>query len=829
MISLLAMMLAAPAAAPDTLQVDAAKVTTPYSFHRPYASDSTDMQGKTYDANKIYDENASLVKRTALFTQVLRRGDAIPADTADARQSLVGLRFAINADRFAKVHLNIKDNDNYRLYVDGKATSDKNLTLTPGRSIITLLSMTKPGDKQKFNVFLTGKDLQGITLGEDQPRAYDMALMLQGKHCRSLSLSPSGKYLVTTYYDTQADGSNLWSTEITETANGRVLYSTNGSLSVRWWPHRDILYYTGQNNLGTTLETLDPATLKREVIATSLPSTSFTLAPTGDYMVFYRSTGGRTEPLQGLKRLEDPDDRMPGWRNRSQLYRFDFATGQVTQLTFGSASAYLADISPDGKRLLISHGTMKPSRKPFNRTTVIEMDAFTGKADTLLADTTFLGGMTYSPDGRTIAITASPGAFGGIGKEMPANMEPSHFDYRIYLYSLDTRKVTPALPHFAPSVDQVKWAYGDNQIYLLTTEGCDRTIYRLNPKTLERTRFQLPLSYISSFSIAEGMRKPYIVFTGQTGERAREMFLATLDKEKPAARRIGDMDFDRDYANVAIGKCQDWAFRTSHGDTIHGFYFLPPNFDATKKYPLIVYYYSGCTPTSKTLEFQYPLQVLAAQGYVIYVCEPSGTIGYGQEFAARHVCAWGRRTADDIIEGTKQFVAEHPYVNAQRIGCMGASYGGFMTQYLQTRTDIFAAAISHAGISNLASYWGGGYWGYTYNETAASGSYPWNDKQLYVEQSPLFNADKIHTPLLLLHGTVDTNVPTNESQQLFTALRILGRKVSYVQVDGENHVITDYKKRLAWQNVIFAWFAHWLKDQPLWWNTLYPNDHFGQD
>ena len=74
MISLLAMMLAAPAAAPDTLQVDAAKVTTPYSFHRPYASDSTDMQGKTYDVNKIYDENASLVKRTALFTQVLRQG-----------------------------------------------------------------------------------------------------------------------------------------------------------------------------------------------------------------------------------------------------------------------------------------------------------------------------------------------------------------------------------------------------------------------------------------------------------------------------------------------------------------------------------------------------------------------------------------------------------------------------------------------------------------------------------------------------------------------------------------------------------------------------------
>lgn len=153
---------------------------------------------------------------------------------------------------------------------------------------------------------------------------------------------------------------------------------------------------------------------------------------------------------------------------------------------------------------------------------------------------------------------------------------------------------------------------------------------------------------------------------------------------------------------------------------------------------------------------------------------------------------------------------------------MGASYGGFMTQYLQTRTDIFAAAVSHAGISNIASYWGGGYWGYTYGQCAQYGSYPWNNPDLYVKQSPLFNADKIHTPLLLLHGTVDTNVPTNESQQMYTALKILGRDVSYIQVEDANHVVTDFKKRLVWQNAIFAWFAKYLQGNATWWNTLYP-------
>jgi dipeptidyl aminopeptidase/acylaminoacyl peptidase len=220
------------------------------------------------------------------------------------------------------------------------------------------------------------------------------------------------------------------------------------------------------------------------------------------------------------------------------------------------------------------------------------------------------------------------------------------------------------------------------------------------------------------------------------------------------------------------------------------------------------------------LEINYPYQVFASLGYVVYVVQPSGALGFGQEFAARHTGTWGDMSSDDIIEGTQQFCKEHTFIDTKKIGCIGASYGGFMTQYLQTKTNLFAAAISHAGISNIASYWGGGYWGYTYGEVAQYGSFPWNNPDLYVKHSPLFNADKINTPLLLIHGTVDTNVPPFESQQLYTALRILGKEVEYIQVNGENHVITDWKKRHEWQNAIFAWFAKYLKGQPEWWEAI---------
>jgi dipeptidyl aminopeptidase/acylaminoacyl peptidase len=274
--------------------------------------------------------------------------------------------------------------------------------------------------------------------------------------------------------------------------------------------------------------------------------------------------------------------------------------------------------------------------------------------------------------------------------------------------------------------------------------------------------------------------------------------------------------------DAEIGTCEDWNFTNSRGDTVYGRLYLPKDFDATKKYPMIVYYYGGCSPVSRYFESPYAPQYWNSLGYVAYIIEPSGATGFGQEWASRHVNTAGRGPAEDIIEGTKKICEAHPYINKEKIGCMGASYGGFMTQYLQTQTDIFAAAVSHAGIANHTSYWGQGYWGYNYSEVSMANSYPWSHRQLYVDQSPLFNADKIHTPLLLLHGDADTNVPLVESLQMFTALKLLGREVALVQVKGENHHILEYSKKEKWLATQMAWFQKWLKDDASWWDALYP-------
>ena len=271
-----------------------------------------------------------------------------------------------------------------------------------------------------------------------------------------------------------------------------------------------------------------------------------------------------------------------------------------------------------------------------------------------------------------------------------------------------------------------------------------------------------------------------------------------------------------------MGEGGGYEFTSSRGDLINGFYVLPPDFDATKKYPLLVHYYGGCSPSTRYCVGSYSPQYYAAQGYVFYVVNPSGAAGFGQEFASRHVNTAGQGVAEDILEAVDNFCKDHPFVDRKHIGCFSASYGGFMTQLLLAKSDMFAAGISHAGISDHTSYWGEGYWGYSYSEVSMANSYPWNAKDLYVDNSPLYMADKIHTPLLFLHGSADTNVPIGESIQMFTALKLLGCDTAFVVVDGENHGIRDYAKRRQWLRTISAWFAKYLKEDSTWWDELYP-------
>ena len=795
-------------ASAENINVKSFRYVGPYPVQQPYLVDSVDVNSKAFAMKNLLD--------TPLSFEQLQQGTSFDGEVlpkTDQGYALHLLGFTLQSKSYTQATLKVEGVKNYQVYVNGKKQGGTELTLEPSTHPVVIKYLSEAGKDDNIKVSVETEKDGIVTLREDGKRIYTLSDVLHGTRFSGVSLSPNGKYLMTSYRTTQVGGRSSGYTTIKELATGKVLAQRTERL--QWMPKSNLYYYTRAGVDGRQLVTVDPMTGQENILVDKLPDGYFQIAPTEDWLLYSLTQEGPKERKEIYEVIE-PDDRQPGWRDRSSLAKYDLKTGLMQPLTFGYHNAWAQDISPDGRYVLMMTNRSRLTQRPTTLSTLYRLDVQTLQAETLVAEDGFLSGASFSPDGTQVLLTGSPECLDGIGLNLPEGLIPNQYDYQMYIMNLADKKITPMTKDFHPSVQQTVWNKVDGQIYF-TAENRDYiSLYRMNPSNGKIQQLEAKEDLVKSISMADNA--PVMAYYGQGAMNSDRLY--TLDTKKGKTALVEDLSREI-LKDVQLGECHAWNFVSSRGDTIYGRYYLPPHFDASKKYPMIVNYYGGCSPTERNFESRYPHHAYAALGYVVYVVLPSGASGFGQEFGSRHVNTAGEGPAQDIIEGTKKFCEEHTFVNAKKIGCIGASYGGFMTQYLQTKTDIFAAAISHAGISDHTSYWGEGYWGYSYSEVSMANSYPWTRKDLYVDRSPLFNADKIHTPLLFVHGDMDMNVPVGESIQMYTALKLLGRETAMVLVTGQDHHIVDYGKRIQWQNTIWAWFAKWLQDDPTWWNAIY--------
>ena len=783
------------------------RLVGPYPTNKPFMTDSLDSEGNRIDLDNVLMDAFA---KTDIWKDKPSVEEVVLPPTDEPQLYMAGFTFQNTG--FAKGKVNVKCESKHKLYIDGNEQGG-DFELVPGRHEVSIKILRK-GDKAD-TLRVSVESEQALEINPEGKRYWTNADMMHGERINGVELSSSGKYVRihknVTYKGGETDGKDIF----IDLATGKE-FSLDGFQ--RWLPKGDRYLRSYRETEGTRCyETVDPKTGEKTFIG---KYTGKGYAYLTDDMKHFLVTIDEKVPEEKNKdvhQILEPDDRQPGYRNRRNYSLYDIETGITTPITKGARNVYVIP-NKDASRYLVSIRTEKLTERPFEFTDLLLLDPATGKADTLVRHDGFIGSYTFSPDEKYVALTGSPEAFDGLGNTLPKGVIPSSYEYELFLINLETKEVRCLTRDFDPSVASYQWSEQDGMIYALCENHDLKSLYRINPKDGKAEMLPLSEPYIySSFSLAE--EKPLLAYIGESSMSTDRCWLRDLKTSKE--RVLCDLNPTR-LKDIQLGKCQDWNFKAERGDTIYGCYYLPPFFDETKQYPMLVYYYGGCSPVGRLLDSYYNFQEWAAMGYVVYVIQPSGCSGFGQEFASRHVNAYGDYTADDIVQGTKQFCKEHPYVKADKIGCMGASYGGFMTMYLQTVTDIFAAAMSHAGISNPASYWGYGYWGYSYSTTSAAHSYPWNNMELYSGHAPLFNADKVHTPILFMHGGADTNVPINESIQMFTALKLLGRECAFITVEGENHHILNYNKRIRWHDSIMAWFAKWLQDDPTWWNTMYP-------
>lgn len=834
---LAAALMASISASAETIEVKTLKYAGPYAVAQPWMADSVNIKGEAFDLKQLLDSPLS-------FT-LLNKGKEVSAAQllADKQDALHLASFCVSNTQRTKATIAVEGLEQYRLFVDGEQVAvngDKAETiLTPSQHTVVIKYLTRKNassDKKSIKLTVTAANGAPLSVGDAAAkRAYNIYDVICAPNYPSVSISPNGKFIVVRKTWVDRKGNNH---SISELRN----YQTNSVMatfeeSVKWMPASNKLYFTqkasdssiaGEEKQDGTLQliTINPLTMEREVLASHLPEGWFQFTPDEKMLIYTLTTEGRKKDPQ-VYDVKEPEDRQPGWRERSNLAKYALASGILQPLTFGYHNIYLMDISADSRYLLIGKEEERLTKRPTTLTSFYRLDlgsmnassATTPKVETLIEKGEFLNSAQFSPDGKSILVSASPEAFNGIGKNVEEGQTPSMIDTQLYLMTLSDKKVRPLTKDFNPNVQSVDWSKADGNIYFTAEDKDCVHLFQLNPKSGKFTLLKTPEEYIKSFSLASSAAE--MAFSGQSASNADRLY--KMNTKALKSQLVDDLSA-RELKDVELGECKAWNFVNSRGDTLCCRYYLPPHFDAAKKYPMIVNYYGGCSPTSRMFQSRYPHHVYAAMGYVVLVVNPSGATGFGQKFSARHVDTAGEGVAEDIISSTQAFCDEHAFVNRKKIGCIGASYGGFMTQYLQTKTDLFAAAISHAGISDHTSYWGEGYWGYSYSEVSMANEYPWTNKHLFVDQSPLYNADKIHTPLLFVHGTADNNVPVGESIQLYTALKLLGRPTAMVLVDGQDHHIIDYEKRLKWQNTIFAWFAKWLQDDASWWTEMYGDE-----
>lgn len=251
------------------------------------------------------------------------------------------------------------------------------------------------------------------------------------------------------------------------------------------------------------------------------------------------------------------------------------------------------------------------------------------------------------------------------------------------------------------------------------------------------------------------------------------------------------------------------------GKMSEGLLFKPENFDPAKKYPVILYFYErnadqlynyrAPAPSASTINIPY----FVSNGYLVF--DPNIYYKKGEP---------GQSAYNSVVSAAKM-LAKMPWVDSNRMAIQGQSWGGYQVAYLVTKTNMFRAAGAGAPVSNMTSAYGGIRWGvginrqFQYEKTQSRiGATLWQRPDLYIKNSPLFAADKIKTPLLLMHNDADGSVPWYQSIELFTALKRLGRKVWLLEYNGEDHNLVERKNRKDLSVRLGQFFDYYLKDAP---------------
>lgn len=274
-------------------------------------------------------------------------------------------------------------------------------------------------------------------------------------------------------------------------------------------------------------------------------------------------------------------------------------------------------------------------------------------------------------------------------------------------------------------------------------------------------------------------------------------------------------DINRDLlADIEMNPAEEFWFEGAEGRQVHGMIVKPPFFEEGKKYPLILLIHGGPQGAfGDEFHYRWNIQMFASPGYVVATINFTGSTGYGQAFTDAISGDWGGAPYTDIMKGMDYILDNYPYIDREKTGAAGASYGGYMVDWIEGHTDRFTCLVSHAGVYNLESMYGATeeLW---FPEWEFKGM-PWTNPETYALFSPHRFVNEFRTPCLVVHGEHDYRVPYTQGLEFFTALQRKGVPSKLLFFPDEDHFVRKPQNAELWWNTLHEWFDEHLKNDEM--------------